>query len=77
MMYCSLVTGVFRILSRPLLRTHHAVKISFDRRPELYCTNFRTSASRVCTGAVSSALPTFFITTPIYYLNSGGIFVLI
>jgi len=75
MMYCSLVTGLFRMLNRPLLRTY-AVKIYCDRLPGRYCTNFRTGTSRVYTQAVSSALPTFFITTPIYYLNSGEMFVL-
>jgi len=70
MMYCSLVTGLFRILGHPVLRTY-AVKTSFGRRPKRCCTNFRISVSRVCTHASSPALPTFFVTTPIYYLNSG------
>jgi len=74
-MYSSLLggkAGLFRIPSRPLLRKYAAVKISFDRNTERYCTNFRAGKSRArCTQAGSSALPTFFITTPIYYLNSG------
>jgi len=68
------VAGLYRVFSGSPLRTY-GVRTTFIKRSyERFCSNLRTS--RGCAHAVSSALPSFFITTPIYYLNSGSVFVL-